>query len=95
MFTYHGVTIQAEEILIYLRKSRTDDPLMTVEEVLEKHENILKEWVERTLNNSVPDCNYFREIGSGETIQARPEFQNVLRAIESPKYKAVLTVKCL
>ena len=94
MFTYHGVTIQAEETLIYLRKSRTDDPLMTVEEVLEKHENILKEWVERTLNSSVPDCNYFREIGSGETIQARPEFQNVLRAIENPKYKAVLIKDC-
>ena len=94
MFTYHGVTIKADEILLYLRKSRTDDPLMTVEEVLEKHENILKEWVERTLNSSVPDCNYFREIGSGETIQARPEFQNVLRAIENPKYKAVLIKDC-
>ena len=94
MFTYHGVTIQANEILVYLRKSRSDDPLMTVEEVLEKHENILKEWVERTLNTSISECNFFREIGSGETIQARPEFQNVLRAIESPKYKAVLIKDC-
>lgn len=94
MFTYHGVTIQADEILVYLRKSRSDDPLMTVEELLEKHENILKEWVERTLNTSISECNFFREIGSGETIQARPEFQNVLRAIENPKYKAVLIKDC-
>ena len=92
MFTYHGVTIQASEILLYLRKSRTDDPLMTVEEVLEKHEKILTEWCERNLGELVSDNNCFRELVSGETIQARPEFQKILRLIESPSYKALLTV---
>ena len=29
---------------IYLRKSRADDPLLSVEEVLSKHETILDEW---------------------------------------------------
>ena len=95
MFTYHGITIRAEEILIYSRKSRTDDPLMTVEEVLEKHEKILNEWCMRNLGELVPEENVFREIVSGgETIAARPEFQKVLRLIEQPKYKAVLVVDC-
>lgn len=92
MFTYHGVTISADEILKYSRKSRTDDPLMTVEEVLEKHEKILNEWCERNLGELVPENNCFREVASGETIEARPDFQKILRLIESPKYKAILTV---
>ena len=92
MFTYHGVTIQASEILLYLRKSRTDDPLMTVEEVLEKHEKILNEWCERNIGEVVPENNRFRELVSGETIEARPDFQKILRLIESPKFKAILTV---
>ena len=92
MFTYHGITIKADEILLYLRKSRTDDPLMTVEEVLEKHEKILDEWCERNLGEPIPKENVFRELVSGETIDARPDFQKILRLIESPKYKAILNV---
>lgn len=92
MFTYHGVTFTAEELLKYSRKSRTDDPLLSVEEVLEKHEKILTEWVARNIGEAIPESNSFREIVSGETIQARPEFQKVLRLIEIPKYKAILTV---
>ena len=93
MFTYHGTTIKADEILLYLRKSRTDDPLLTVEEVLEKHEKILNEWCERNLGELIPETNIFRELASGETIEARPDFQKILRLIESPKYKAILTVE--
>ena len=60
MFTYHGITISAEEILKYSRKSRTDDPLMTVEEILEKHESILNEWSLRNLGELVPENNSFK-----------------------------------
>jgi hypothetical protein len=93
MFSYHGVIFEADELLKYSRKSRTDDPLLTVEEVLEKHEKILNEWCERNLGELIPEANSFREIVSGETIQARPEFQKILRLIESPKYKAIFTVE--
>lgn len=93
MFTYHGITISADEILKYSRKSRTDDPLLTVEEVLEKHEKILNEWCMRNLGELVPAANSFQEIGSGETIEARPDFQKILRLIESKKYKAILAVE--
>lgn len=82
--------ITPEEILEYLRKSRSDDPTLTVEEVLEKHERQLDEWAERTLGSKIPEENKFREVVSGETIEARTEIQKVLKMIESPKVKGVL-----
>ena len=82
-----------EEVLDYLRKSQSDDPLLTVEEVLAKHESILDEWAEKHLGGKVPEENKFREVVSGETIKERPEINKVLRLIESPKYKAVKIVE--
>ena len=82
-----------DEILIYLRKSRSDDPLLSVEEVLAKHEAILDEWCEKNLGFKIPEDNRFREVVSGETIADRPEVQKVLRLIESPKIKAILIVE--
>lgn len=81
-----------EEVIDYLRKSQSDDPLLTVEEVLEKHEAILDEWAEKHLGGAVPEENKFREVVSGETLKERPEINKVLRKIESPKYKAVKVV---
>lgn len=85
--------IKPEEVIDYLRKSRSDDPMLTVEEVLEKHEKILDDWAEQYLNGIVPESNKYREIVSGETIDDRPEIQKVLKLIESPKIKAVLVVE--
>ena len=85
--------IQPNEILDYLRKSRADDPTLTVEEVLAKHESILDEWAERNLGAKVPEENKYREVVSGETIADRPEIQKVLKLIESPKIKAILIVE--
>lgn len=82
-----------EEILDYLRKSQSDDPLLTVEEVLQKHETILDEWAIKHLGAKVPEQNKFREVVSGETIKERPEINKVLRLIESPKIKAVKVVE--
>ena len=85
-----------EEILVYLRKSRTDDPTLTVEEVLANHEQMLDEWVERNLpegTSHIPEYNRFREVASGETIDSRPAIKELLRKIESPQYKALLIVE--
>jgi hypothetical protein len=90
---YDFTQFKADEILVYLRKSRTDDPLLTVEEVLAKHETILDEWAEKNLGCKIPEENKFREVVSGETIADRPEVQKVLRLIESPKIKAILIVE--
>ena len=84
--------LSADEILLYLRKSQSDDPLLTVEEVLAKHEQMLDSWVERNLPGSgpIPESNRTREVVSGETIDSRPGMTNLLRRIESPKIKAIL-----
>lgn len=81
-----------EELIDYLRKSQSDDPLLTVEEVLAKHETILDRWDEMNLGGKVPEKNRFREVVSGETLKERPEITKVLRLIESPKIKGVKVV---
>lgn len=94
MYSYIDFSqFQADEILVYLRKSRSDDPLLSVEEVLARHESILDEWAEKYLGEKIPEKNKYREVVSGETIADRPEIQTILKKIESPKIKAVLIVE--
>ena len=93
MYYQPNVNFKPEEVIDYLRKSRSDDPLLTVEEVLSKHEAMLDEWAEKHLGAAVPEENKYREVVSGETIAERPEINRVLRLIESPKYKAVAVVE--
>lgn len=78
---------------MYLRKSRTDDPSLTVAETLSKHEQMLNDYCMRTWGELIPEHNRFREIVSGETIEARPEIKKVLRLIEQDKFKAILIVE--
>ena len=85
--------LKPEEIIIYLRKSRTDDPALTVEETLSKHEQMLDDWCMNHIGALVPERNRYREIVSGETIAARPQIQIVMRLIEQPCFKAVLIVE--
>ena len=93
MYYQPHINYNPEEVLGYLRKSQSDDPLLTVEEVLSKHESILDEWSEKHLGGKVPEENKFREVVSGETLKERPEINKILRLIESPKYKAILIVE--
>lgn len=91
--SFKALGIRPEEVLDYLRKSQSDDPLLTVSEVLAKHETMLDEWAEQHLGGRVPENNKFREVVSGETIKDRPEINKVLRLMESPKIKAVKVVE--
>ena len=86
--------LRPEEILLYSRKSQTDDPALTMAETLAKHEQMLNAWVECNLPGMgpIPEENRYREVVSGETIDKRPHFLEVLRRIESPRVKAVLCV---
>ena len=95
MYNYYNIkeTLKPEEIIMYLRKSRADDPLLTVEEVLQNHETRLDEWCERNLNGLIPVENRFKEIVSGESISDRPIFQQVLKHIEKPNIKAVIVAE--
>lgn len=85
--------LKPEEIIIYLRKSRTDDPALSVSETVSKHEQMLDDYSMRTWGALIPEQNRFREIVSGETIAARPEMQKVLRLIEQDRFKAILIVE--
>ena len=93
MFYQPEKDLSPEEILLYLRKSRTDDPTLDVAEILARHENILDEYSERTWGKKIPETQKMREIVSGETIDSRPELLKILKMIESPKIKAVLLVE--
>lgn len=79
--------------LMYLRKSRQDDPNETVEEVLAKHEAILQEWAKRELGYAIPEENIYREIISGESLEERVEIQKVLARMEDPRVAGILVVE--
>jgi len=93
LYYQQKIDFTPEETLDYLRKSRSDDPNLTVEEVLEKHEKRLDDWSEQYQGAKVPPENKLHELVSGETIADRPRFQELLKRIESPKIKAVKVVE--
>ena len=93
MYKQIEINFTPEEVIDYLRKSRSDDPSLTVEEVLAKHEAILDEWAENNLGGKVPEENKYREVVSGETLKERPEINKVIKRIESPKIKAIKIVE--
>ena len=84
----------ASNWLMYLRKSRQDDPNETVEEVLAKHETMLQEHAVREFGSKIPEENIYREVVSGESISDREEVQKVLAQIESPAIAGVLVKDC-
>ena len=71
--------------VMYLRKSRADNPDESVEEVLAKHEKLLQDFFVRELGQPIPeDCIYREVISGGENLADREEMQKVLKRIESP-----------
>lgn len=88
-----GKEAQRRIWLLYLRKSRQDDPNETVAEVLAKHEAQLQEWAERELGHRIPEENIYREIVSGESIDAREEIKKVLARIEDPAVAGVIVME--
>ena len=90
---YYALTTEQKNKIwiMYLRKSRQDDPNETVEEVLAKHENILQEWARNNLGREIPEEYIYREIISGgESIDEREEMRKVLAIIEDPNVAGVL-----
>lgn len=85
------VDILLDEVIMYLRKSRSDDPFLTIEEVLRNHEKELDNWCERNLNGLVAQNNRYKEVVSGETMAERPELQKVLARIEDKNIKYIIT----
>lgn len=81
-----------DNYLVYLRKSRSDGEHETIEEVLERHEKILREYADKN-GITIYEQNIYREVVSGETIQDRPMVNKLLNRIQSENIKGVLTVE--
>ena len=81
------------QVIVYLRKSRSDDPNHSVEEVLQKHETQLQEYALREFGCRIPEENIYREVVSGESIDDRVEIKKVLARIEDPDIKGVLVIE--
>ena len=78
--------------LLYLRKSRADNPDESVEEVLGKHERLLQDYFEREIGKRIPeDCIYREIVSGGESLEERIEISKVLSRVED---KEVLGVAC-
>ena len=79
-----GQLIKDGTYLMYLRKSRADNPDESVEEVLGKHEKLLQDYFMRELGHTIPeDCIYREVVSGGENISDREEMRKVLSKIES------------
>ena len=86
--------MNSTEVIVYLRKSRADDVYESVEDVLKRHETILRDWASIHIEDGCLDEeNIYREVVSGETIADRPQMQAILSAIENPSIKGVLVVE--
>ena len=79
--------------LMYLRKSRADNPDETIEEVLSKHETMLQEFAKREFGFEIPESNIYREVCSGESIEERTEIKKVLAKIEDDSVKGVIVIE--
>ena len=79
--------------LIYLRKSRADNPDETIEEVLARHERQLQELSVKNFGKPIEEKYIFREVVSGETIEDRPEIKKLLLMIEDPNVKGILVIE--
>ena len=82
-----------KKIIIYLRKSRTDNQFESVAEVLARHEKMLQEYCMRTFGEPVPQSNIYREVVSGETIADRPVMIQLLEDIEKGDIDFVVVVE--
>lgn len=82
-----------KKIIIYLRKSRTDNQFESVTEVLARHEKMLQEYCLRTFGEPIPQANIYREVVSGETIADRPVMIQLLEDIEKGDIDYVVVVE--
>lgn len=90
---YNSQEVFIDEYLIFLRKSRSDNPNETIEETLQRHERQLQEHAERTFGSKIKEENIYREVVSGgEELEQRPEFLKVLHRLEKGNIRGVLVV---
>lgn len=85
--------MNVDNLIMYLRKSRADNPDESVEEVLFKHYTILQDFCVREFGKKIPEKNIYREVVSGESITDRIEIKKVLSRIEDENITGVVVVE--
>lgn len=75
---------------IYLRKSRTDNDEESVEETLHRHKKILTDLAAR---KGLFVGKIYQEVVSGETIEARPQIQQLMQDCYAGMYKGIIIVE--
>lgn len=95
MNDYHIELDKLGKVIIYLRKSREEmsDFKQSTEETLARHEEILQKWAKANLGYEIPKEYIFREVVSGETIEDRPAFKEVLKLIDNGDVDGLLVVE--
>lgn len=73
---------------MYLRKSQSDQPDETTEEVLAKHRRMLTE-LATNMGVRISDIDIYEEVVSGESLYARPEMLRLLEQVEAGAYDGV------
>lgn len=83
-----------ERYAMYLRKSRKDLELEQLGEgeTLSRHLKILEE-LSNKLRIVISDDDIYKEVVSGESIEARPKIQKLLKLVEQGYYTGVLVVE--
>jgi DNA invertase Pin-like site-specific DNA recombinase len=76
-----------KKVALYLRKSREDESL---EETLARHERMLVDYCKR---NNLLIVDIFREVVSGESLEARPEALEMLDNVDCGMYDGVVVVE--
>lgn len=93
IITQHDLAqICVEQIIIYLRKSRSERN-ETVEEVLARHEKILQDFAIQTFGKKIPEANIYREVVSGETLDERVEIKKVFNRLENEPIRGLLVIE--
>lgn len=82
-----------KKIVIYLRKSRSDAEFESIEEVLLRHEKQLQEYAIKIFGAKIEECNIYREVISGETIEDRPVMKRLLNDIEKGEVESVIVIE--
>jgi len=76
-------------VALYLRKSRMEDENETREETLARHERILKDFCNRNNFNII---NEFKEVVSGDSLEARPRAKAMLEDVSAGLYDGVVVI---
>ena len=76
-------------VAVYLRKSREEEN-ESREETLARHERILLDYCK---NNNLNIKKIYKEVVSGESIEKRPQMQQLLNDVCQNKYEGIVCVE--